>query len=94
MVEIDRFWEEPRVTFDPWLMDAIEESCKDLNISYKRMYSGANHDMIYVSMVAPGAMIFVPSIGGKSHSPLEDTKYEDCAAGVDALLHSILKVAN
>lgn len=92
-VEIDRFWEEPRVTFDQGLMDAIEESCKDLNISYKRMYSGANHDMIYVSMIAPGAMIFVPSIGGKSHSPLEDTLYEDCTAGVNTLLHSILKVS-
>lgn len=92
-VNIDRFWEEERVQFAPHLMDIIEASCKENGISCKRMYSGANHDMIYMNTAAPGAMIFVPSVGGKSHSPLETTSYRDCAAGVNMLLQSILKAS-
>jgi len=92
-VVVDRFWEEERVVFDPYLMDIIERSCQELGMNCKRMYSGANHDMIYVNMIAPGAMIFVPSVGGKSHSPQEETSYKDCTDGVNVLLQSILKVS-
>jgi N-carbamoyl-L-amino-acid hydrolase len=35
-------------------------------------------------------MIFVPSIGGVSHSPKELTRWEDCAHGANVLLQTIL----
>jgi N-carbamoyl-L-amino-acid hydrolase len=38
-------------------------------------------------------MIFVPSIGGRSHVEVENTKGEDCEAGANVLLHCILKTA-
>jgi beta-ureidopropionase / N-carbamoyl-L-amino-acid hydrolase len=37
------------------------------------------------------AMIFVPSIGGISHSPREFTKAEDVASGVDVLLNAVVR---
>jgi N-carbamoyl-L-amino-acid hydrolase len=37
-------------------------------------------------------MIFVPSVGGVSHSPKEHTSWEDCARGADVLLHTVLDV--
>jgi N-carbamoyl-L-amino-acid hydrolase len=37
-------------------------------------------------------MIFVPSIGGISHSPRERTSWEDCSRGADVLLGSVLAV--
>ena len=37
-------------------------------------------------------MIFVPSIGGVSHSPKERTAWEDCARGADVLLRAVLEV--
>ena len=37
-------------------------------------------------------MIFVPSIGGISHSPKERTAWDDCARGADALLGGILEM--
>jgi N-carbamoyl-L-amino-acid hydrolase len=37
-------------------------------------------------------MIFVPSVGGVSHSPKEFTPIEDVANGANVLLHTILKI--
>jgi N-carbamoyl-L-amino-acid hydrolase len=36
----------------------------------------------------------VPSIGGRSHVEVENTRWEDCEAGANVLLHSILQSAN
>jgi beta-ureidopropionase / N-carbamoyl-L-amino-acid hydrolase len=36
------------------------------------------------------AMIFVPSVGGISHSPREFTKPEDVVRGADVLLNAVL----
>jgi len=46
-----------------------------------------------LSQVAPTAMIFVPSIGGRSHVEVENTKWEDCEAGANVLLHCLLQSA-
>ena len=35
-------------------------------------------------------MIFVPSVGGISHSPRELTTWEDCANGANVLLRTVL----
>jgi N-carbamoyl-L-amino-acid hydrolase len=37
-------------------------------------------------------MIFVPSVGGISHSPRELSRFEDCARGADVLLGTILEL--
>ena len=37
-------------------------------------------------------MIFVPSIGGVSHSPLEKTEWSDLRLGTDVLLQTILNL--
>lgn len=47
-----------------------------------------------MNQLAPTAMIFVPSIGGRSHVEVENTTWEDCAAGGNVLLHTILRSAN
>ena len=39
-------------------------------------------------------MIFVPSIGGRSHVEVENTRWEDCEAGCNVLLHCLLRGAN
>jgi len=37
-------------------------------------------------------MIFVPSVGGISHSPNEYTRPEDMGNGADVLLQTILRI--
>jgi N-carbamoyl-L-amino-acid hydrolase len=57
------------------------------------MVSGAGHDASYVNQVCPSAMIFVPSIGGRSHVEVEQTRWQDCEAGANVLLHCVLESA-
>jgi N-carbamoyl-L-amino-acid hydrolase len=54
------------------------------------MVSGAGHDAAYVSRVAPTTMIFVPCAGGVSHNEAESTSFDECAAGAQTLLESVL----
>ncbi len=70
----------------------IAESARELGLSFKLMPSGAGHDAQDMARIAPAGMIFVPSVGGISHSPKEYTKPEDLANGANVLLLAILKI--
>jgi len=59
---------------------------------WRRMPSGALHDTTNVSRVLPAAMLFVPSIGGISHNPDEDTRRPDLEAGLLALAEAIVQI--
>lgn len=72
------------------IQDKITESVKMLGYSYKRIQSGAGHDAQEMAQIAPAGMIFVPSVGGISHSPKEFTKAVDMANGANVLLHTVL----
>ena len=83
-------WNSPAVVFDSRCVDAVRQSVNGLGIKSLEMVSGAGHDSVYVSRVAPTAMIFVPCEGGLSHCETENAKPADLAAGCDVLLHTLL----
>jgi N-carbamoyl-L-amino-acid hydrolase len=56
------------------------------------MPSGAGHDAQSIARIAPIGMIFIPSAGGISHSPLEFSKAEDIEKGVSVLLKVLFRV--
>jgi N-carbamoyl-L-amino-acid hydrolase len=82
---------EPAPTH-PNIRELIAESAEDLGLTYVFMPSGAGHDAQDMAKITPTGMIFVPSVGGISHSPREFTTLQDCANGVNVLLHSVLKI--
>ena len=57
-----------------------------------RLPSGAGHDAQMMAKLGPMGMIFVPSIGGISHSPRELTRWSDCANGANVLLQTVLRM--
>jgi N-carbamoyl-L-amino-acid hydrolase len=77
---------------DERLRKLIAESARELGLSFKLMPSGAGHDAQDMARIAPAGMIFVPSVGGISHSPKEFTRPEDMANGANVLLQTILKI--
>jgi N-carbamoyl-L-amino-acid hydrolase len=87
-------WDIPHTVFDPSLVRRVEKTARELGYSDHSMVSGAGHDAAYVNEVGPTAMIFVPSIGGRSHVEVESTAWEDCEAGANVLLHCLLQSAN
>ena len=74
----------------PEVQRAIEGAADRLGYAHQRLPSGAGHDAQMAAAICPMGMIFVPSVGGISHSPKELTAWEDCARGADALLHTVL----
>ena len=54
--------------------------------------SGAGHDAQEITDIAPTGMIFVPSVGGVSHSPKEFTSQHDMANGASVLLKTVLEI--
>ncbi|MGE5579139.1 MAG: Zn-dependent hydrolase [Bacillota bacterium] len=72
------------------LMALIEQAASGLGYSYRRMPSGAGHDAMNMAAAVPAGMIFVPSKGGISHSPHEWTSKEQCAAGANVLLNTVI----
>ena len=77
---------------DPRIRKYIDESAKELDLSTLYMPSGAGHDAQDMAKIAPTGMIFIPSVGGISHSPKEYSRPEDVVNGVNVLLHTILKI--
>lgn len=74
------------------LQQTINTSAKELGFTTKFMQSGAGHDSQEIAKIAPVAMIFIPSVGGISHSPKEFSTPKDMANGANVLLQSILAV--
>ena len=74
------------------LQQTIIASAKALGLSTKYMQSGAGHDSQEIALIAPVAMIFVPSVGGISHSYKEFTKTVDITNGANVLLQTILSI--
>ena len=72
------------------IQDAIGQSADALGLKTMRLPSGAGHDAQQIAALCPMGMIFVPSIGGISHSPKELTTWEDCANGANVLLRTVL----
>jgi len=82
---------EPR-PMEPSIQQAIGDSCRDLDYSHMTISSGALHDAHSIAAVAPTGMIFVPSIGGRSHCPEEDTAKADLVAGANVLLNTLVRL--
>jgi N-carbamoyl-L-amino-acid hydrolase len=82
----------PPATASPDVQRAIERAAESLGLQTMRLPSGAGHDAQMMAQIAPMGMIFVPSIGGISHSPKELTRWEDCAHGADVLVRTVLEV--
>ncbi len=89
-IAVDEIWVSPPVAFDRGCIQAVRKAAQLLGYDHIDMVSGAGHDAVYVSRVAPTAMIFVPCEGGISHNEIENASREDLEAGCNVLLHAML----
>ena len=80
---------EPAVA-DPRVIASVEGSARGLGLSSMKMPSGAGHDAQEIARIAPMGMIFIPSVGGISHSPKEFSRAADIANGANVLLNAVI----
>jgi N-carbamoyl-L-amino-acid hydrolase len=72
---------------------AIAAAAAQLGLSAVEMPSGAGHDAQVMTRITTAGMVFVPSRGGISHHPDEDTDVRDCINGTNVLLGAALELA-
>ena len=68
----------------------IGASARALNFTTLSLPSGAGHDAQNLARVCPMGMIFIPSVGGISHSPREFSRAADITNGANVLLGAVL----
>ena len=75
------------------MIQVVETAATRLGLRHTRLLSLAGHDAQTLSPFTPTALIFVPSVAGASHSPLEYTQDEDVINGANVLLQTLLVLA-
>ena len=74
------------------IQSTITDVCEDLGLTYLSLPSRAGHDALELGRITDMGMIFVPSVGGVSHAEWEYTTPEQCIAGTNVLLHTLLRL--
>jgi len=80
-------------TCDPSIVEALARACELHALPYGRMVSRAYHDSLFLSRIAPTAMLFIPCRGGVSHRPDEYASPEDIGRGVLVLAEAMAELA-
>ena len=93
-IRMETTWRVEHAPFDKGLVKNVLDAAEELDYSSHYKVSGAGHDCSYINQIAPSAMIFIPSKGGRSHVEVEESSWDDCQKGADVLLQCILKSAN
>jgi ureidoglycolate amidohydrolase len=76
-------------TCAPELVEALSKSCRDRGLKFLPMISRAYHDSLFMSRVAPTAMLFIPCRNGYSHRPDEYADPEDISRGALVLAETL-----
>ncbi len=82
----------------PMAMDAsiraeLQAAAEACDVHWIPMISGAGHDSQVMATGVPTAMLFVPSVDGRSHSAAEYTSPEDAARGATVLAVALQRLA-
>jgi len=93
-LKFEEIWYSPPVNFAENCVSAVEQAAAALGMPSRPIISGAGHDAVYISKVAPAGMIFIPCEDGVSHNEIEAASPDDVAAGCDVLLNAMVTCAN
>ena len=77
----------------PVIVDALAQSCRKHQLAFLPMVSRAYHDSLFMTRIAPAAMLFIPCRNGYSHRPDEYASPEDIARGVVVLAETLAALA-
>jgi ureidoglycolate amidohydrolase len=77
----------------PAIVESLSEACSKNQFASLPMVSRAYHDSLFMSRIAPAAMLFIPCRNGYSHRPDEYASPEDIARGVLVLAETLALLA-
>jgi N-carbamoyl-L-amino-acid hydrolase len=74
-------------------VETLVQACKTHGLAFEHMISRAYHDSLFMSRMAPTAMLFIPCRGGVSHRPDEYASPEAIAQGTLVLAETLAQLA-
>jgi N-carbamoyl-L-amino-acid hydrolase len=77
----------------PRVQVAVETACAELGLASQRLHSAAGHDAQNLAAITDSGMLFVPSLGGRSHRVDEMSDWDAIERGANVLLRSLLTLA-
>jgi N-carbamoyl-L-amino-acid hydrolase len=80
------------VPMDEMIMMTGSEQAALLGYPVCSLGSMAGHDAAHMASITRSGMLFVPSVGGKSHCPEEESRMEDIEKAANVLLHTVLEL--
>lgn len=78
----------------PAIREALSRSCAEHGVESAQMVSRAYHDSLFMSRIAPTAMLFIPCRNGHSHRPDEYASPEDIERGVTVLAEVLARLSS
>lgn len=84
---------DPPAIAAKFIMEAIEQTCREYSLTYQAMISRAYHDSLFMARVAPISMIFIPCRDGVSHRADEFSSPEQIHRGIVALAGTLALLA-
>jgi ureidoglycolate amidohydrolase len=75
------------------IIEALSQACAKHGFSFLKMTSRAYHDSLFMSRIAPVAMLFIPCRNGYSHRPDEYASPEDIARGALVLAEALANLS-
>jgi N-carbamoyl-L-amino-acid hydrolase len=85
---------DPPAQCAPLVVDALMQASKTHGLPCELMISRAYHDSLFISRIAPTAMLFIPCRGGVSHRPDEYASPEAIAQGTLVLAETLAQLAS
>jgi N-carbamoyl-L-amino-acid hydrolase len=77
----------------PAIVATLTQVCETHGFSFLPMTSRAYHDSLFISRIAPVAMLFIPCHNGYSHRPDEYASPEDIDRGTLVLAETLATLA-
>ena len=92
-IEIRVLQEKQPVAMHPELRSILARAAREAGAAATELVSGAGHDAQVLAARCKVGMLFVPSIGGRSHCPEEATKPEQLELGTRVLQKALQALA-
>ncbi len=92
-VRIERLNADPPARSAPGVVDLLARTCEGRGLAFERMISRAYHDSLFMSRVAPTAMLFIPCRDGVSHRPDEYASADAIGHGAAVLADALARLS-
>jgi ureidoglycolate amidohydrolase len=91
-IKIELVNADPPAQCDMHVVNALVQACETQGLPFERMISRAYHDSLFMSRIAPTAMLFIPCRGGVSHRPDEYASPEAISQGTLVLAETLAQL--